>query len=554
MPKGLRNVLQVVLTLGLALVFGLAPPIRAEETVIRDRFGRHFQGETCISCHDGRAGEVPERVPRETYDTVVIGGGMAGLSTLHYLKDRNVLLLEVEDEPGGQMREAEWKGIKYAIGAAYMVVPYGVMRDFYKENGIELIRIRDPENSAWIDGKYYPNCWNSHGRHKMPWKGDSLKNWVKWLEEMEVVNDTNMSNQPWETFDPQQQDLDFVSTHDYLKQKGISDDAIHHLDRYIPSCFGALGDKISAAAFVNYISAEISGNYTFPGGLGRLTRMVYENLKDKVRLGCRVVKVSQNLSGARVTYLDTRTGRYQTVGARTVVAAVPGMILPHIIPDLPEEKKKAIAGIEYASYIVANVLVNEVIWDDKGYDTWINGTFFKDIIDASWITRKGKPFKDKKQPQVLTLYIPSGKTGMWEVLDWPPEKIKEAILTDLEKIIPGSRAKVHDVEISRFGHSMHVADVGFLHQKVPVLRKPWYRIAFAGAEVEGLPCNESAIISGYKAANYVRTWLWDQSDSLEAKARLTMDSKPARTQTPAAATSRNSRSASRTRRRSSGSD
>jgi hypothetical protein len=40
------------------------------------------------------------------------------------------------------------------------------------------------------------------------------------------------------------------------------------------------------------------------------------------------------------------------------------------------------------------------------------------------------------------------------------------------------------------------------------LRKPFFRIHFAGAEVEGLPCNESAILSGYKAATGVRTWLW----------------------------------------------
>ena len=45
---------------------------------------------------------------------------------------------------------------------------------------------------------------------------------------------------------------------------------------------------------------------------------------------------------------------------------------------------------------------------------------------------------------------------------------------------------------------MHVAAPGFCTNSVPILRKPYYRVYFAGAEVEGLPCNESAIISRRK--------------------------------------------------------
>jgi len=60
---------------------------------------------------------------------------------------------------------------------------------------------------------------------------------------------------------------------------------------------------------------------------------------------------------------------------------------------------------------------------------------------------------------------------------------------------------------------------------MPVLRKPFFRIHFAGAEVEGLPCNESAILSGYKAASSLRTWLWrelpgDKSAATEAGGKI----------------------------------
>jgi oxygen-dependent protoporphyrinogen oxidase len=266
---------------------------------------------------------------------------------------------------------------------------------------------------------------------------------------------------------------------------------------------------ISASALANYLSGEIGGDYTVPGGLGSVTEIIYQNHKDRVRLSCHVLRIEQDLREARVIYLDPQ-GRQQTVRAKAVVAAVPCNLLPDLIPDLPKEKREVIAKTKYAAYMVAAVLCREVLWDNKGYDTWVLGTFFKDIIDADWISREGKPHANKKQPHVLSLYIPLGIEGREQMVDAKPEEYKQKILADLEKVIPGCSAKIEDIRLHRFGHSMHVAGPKFMTHSMPVLRKPFFRIHFAGAEVEGLPCNESAILSGYKAATSVRTWLWPE--------------------------------------------
>ncbi|MBI4866942.1 MAG: FAD-dependent oxidoreductase [Candidatus Wallbacteria bacterium] len=474
---------------------------------IRDPSRKGFGGETCIRCHTSEKPPAPGLV-EETFDTVIVGGGMAGLAALHYLPDRKAVLLEAEDQAGGQMRMESWRGKRFSQGAAYLVGAYGILQDFYNSEKLPVVRIPEPENSAWIGGKYYPACWTHEGRGKMPWTGQAMKNWLAFLEEMEKVNNMNESNQPFEAFTWEQQQLDDISTYDWLKKKGLTEEMIEHFDRYIPSCFGVESKDLSAAAFANYISGEIGGNYTMEGGMGAVTNHIYKNHKRNIRLGCRVTHVFQTRDDVRVTYLGP-DGRGHTIRGRTAILAVPQNLVPEMMPDLPQEKKDVIAGTRYAAYTVANVLCKEVLWDDKGYDTWTQGTFFRDIIDADWINRKGKPHTNKKQPHVLTLYIPMGVDGMKAQMEWNPSVWKEKVLTDLETIIPGCREKIEDVRFYRWGHSMHVCEPGFLKKAVPVLRKPYYRVFFAGAEVEGLPCNESAIFSGYFAARGVRTWLWD---------------------------------------------
>ena len=328
---------RIIIPVAIATLFWSIPLFAA--VTFSESQGQAFGGEKCIRCHSDKPAIQPQ-APSESFDVVIVGGGMAGLSTLHYLRDVNAVVLETQERVGGQMLYNTWQGVRYAEGAAYMVEPYGILGEFYRTEKIPLIKIPEPDNNAWIRGKFYPNCWTAEGRGKMPWSRREMKKYVQFCEELEEVNRLSLSSQPFEFFSDEQQQLDRLPAKLWMQQKGLNDEMIELFDRYTASCFGVGANLISASAFANYLSGEIGGNLTVPGGLGAVTEIIYQNHKDRVRLSCHVLRIEQDLREARVIYLDPQ-GRQQTVRAKAVVAAVPCNLLPDLIPELPKEKRKS---------------------------------------------------------------------------------------------------------------------------------------------------------------------------------------------------------------------
>ena len=57
--------------------------------------------------------------PEKTYDAVIVGTGLAGLTAAFCLKDYNILVLEKESRPGGRVLTRHQKGVSYDLGAVF---------------------------------------------------------------------------------------------------------------------------------------------------------------------------------------------------------------------------------------------------------------------------------------------------------------------------------------------------------------------------------------------------------------------------------------------------
>jgi hypothetical protein len=59
----------------------------------------------------------------ETRDVVIIGGGLSGLMTAHYLRGRDWTLLEQATQFGGNSKSEEFNGARFSLGPAYITIP-----------------------------------------------------------------------------------------------------------------------------------------------------------------------------------------------------------------------------------------------------------------------------------------------------------------------------------------------------------------------------------------------------------------------------------------------
>jgi len=69
-----------------------------------------------------------------TYDTVILGAGLTGLSLAHYLRNRpGVLVLEKKEHPGGVIRTRSEQGFTYETGPNTGIVKYGEVAELFNE-------------------------------------------------------------------------------------------------------------------------------------------------------------------------------------------------------------------------------------------------------------------------------------------------------------------------------------------------------------------------------------------------------------------------------------
>lgn len=442
-------------------------------------------GEENKICHQVRDGKVFSRPPASAnHDVVIVGGGMSGLTAAYLLQSRDFLLLEKEPHFGGNAYLMEYQGQAYATGSAF--ADNELVVEFAKEVGLESFPVNNFDPTL-VNGEFVADTWGD-GIDKLPYPAPVRDAFKKFRQELLAID-----------YNKREQELYNIPFTDLLK--GYPPEIKLWWDGFGASSWGARSEDTAAAIAVAQMQWMAEPNrkddrYTWPGGLGALSKHLVEILQpkhaDRMQTGATIVAVSSEKNAVTVTYLQGAD--LKTVSAKAVIMATPKFITRRIVEGIPEKQDDAMQQMRYIPYALVNLIFDKEVYR-KGYDNWCPGNSFTDFIVADWVIRNQPGYHPKFN--ILSCYTPLHEEERRNLLtETGARKLAGEVLKDFQKLLPSTNVDPLEVHIYRRGHPMYMATPGLYTKAQPLLRAPMERIFFANTDSEGPVSSTTQAISG----------------------------------------------------------
>lgn len=463
---------------------------------------------------DGYLARFPMATQLADTDVLIIGGGMAGLVSVYYLKSKKITLLEQAPQLGGNSKGYKVQNQKKSIGAAYVTIPEEGSEIDLLFKDLELSDAGQIENTSPVFFKtaHYEDF-------KKTLTQEELTYWTELQTRFVDIYENQYPEIPFST-DTAQTELtlkwDQISFLEWLQQEftnPVPEKIKEFFQMYSWSSFNASIDEVSGAQFLNFITAETAGVWAFAGGNAEICERLYKKIHSQVDIQCSafVADVQKTANGYLATYIkDKQLFKIQT---KFIIFAAPKFLFDKVFSDDFNQLKKATEKIEFRSYLVANVDFDGAV-ELPGYDQFmLSGQCpdapaalkppklgFADIVNSNWAVDKNTSTSS------ITIYRPLPYTGARQFLFNPIafEKNKNIILNELSER-GFDLTKIKKTTITRWGHAMPIASKNLLASNVlsPMYPKAGESLYFAGQDVFANPAFEAAFETAFQSANFI---------------------------------------------------
>ncbi len=426
---------------------------------------------------------------------VIAGGGVAGLAAARALRLAGVedlVLLELEDQAGGNSRATSVAGIACPMGAHYLPVPGDDAREV--QDLLEDLGLRRRVAGRWqYDERHLCHSPQErlffHGQWQeglLPMAGvgaDTLAQYRRFAARVaELSRAARFSMPALKTWDknqglaPVHQALDAITLDAWLAQQGLHD---AHLRWYLDYCcrddYGAGSARVSAWAGIHYFASrhgfaapgdegvERDGVLTWPEGNAWLSQRLAAPLADQGQLRCAssVLRIAEGRHGVEVDALDYASGRILRWQARRCVVALPLYVATRVVQPAPGFLAEAARRLQWAPWLVANIHIDRPLADREGAAPAWDNVLYQDAnpgglgyVDAGH--QRLDLGAQLAGPTVLSYYQALGDRpdGRRALQQQPWTHWRDAILATLAQAHPDIRERATRMELTRYGHAM----------------------------------------------------------------------------------------------------
>lgn len=432
-------------------------------------------------------------------ETIIVGGGLAGLSAAYSLKDKKFKLYELSDRLGGTSGAIE--GLNISQGAHYeLAYPEG-----YGPEVLKMLADLDI-----IEYESWKSMWTFKDRqHIIPF-ARRQRCYEAGRYRNEVISAGSMKDRfyeilksfdgqmplPTRLIDEKYHHLNEATFLDFLNQEMSVDEVfIRQLDYHMMDDWGARTSKVSALAGIHYFmcrpylekSVDLfsppQGNAYFAEKI--LSRLSLKNIHTE-HLIAGIEKVGE---GFEVSVLDVRQKRKVKTRASRIIYAGQKHALKYIYP-----KEANLFSLEQAPWMVLNFLTKQ---EEGRYGYWQNEFLGENPDFLGFIDSSVQDRNVLKERRVFTGYYCLNPEDRNYLTTIPENKDRIAAET-LEYISEslGERPDITECHINVMGHAMAIPKLGFLLNDA---NEQGTDLIYAGVDNGRLPLLYEALDSGLMA-------------------------------------------------------
>jgi hypothetical protein len=501
---------------------------------------------------DDHAGAFPIVESGESFDAIIIGGGLAGLSAaFHLLRDcpeARLLILEAGPVLGGNAGRDEATPLPgpASTAGAYCVAP-GVdwLRDLYRALDVEWRAhlVDDPVSNFYFDdraaGVAPGSGWSidtfEKGFSRLPYSPQVLADLERARQAILLLAEEGVTD-PADESESEHDPLSLVSLAQYLETNlGCDKIVSDFFTVYTLSAFGGTAAQVNAHSAIGFLASEFQRRaiFTFPGGTSELARRfqgVFARADmespPRVELNATALRIDprSERSGASVVYFKDRM--FRRAEAQRIVVAAPAQAARRLVAHVADPaRQEAWNMIHAAPLVVANLVLRRaapLLQLGLGYSqSWFGGRHFVNFAVADWA---GDKRADPERATTLTFYggcaaeLDALGEARMALLQTPFSDYEDSLRSDLARLMRGADfdfdRDVSALFLYRWGHSMLRPQPGWLfgttqradgaldRSAAPrrIACAPLGPIVFAGQHAQGAPSVESALASGRRAA------------------------------------------------------